>query len=367
MVLQAAVNSTDTTGAVTTGDGRESHRPYLLVLMLTMALLAAMAAEAAVVVKARAALVQTRTHSHVIGLFTGDVPVSTIATIALDHRALMLNPEVIEATSAVLSVQRPAPAVAEAASAPAAFGGGTTSETFATHSPATVTSTARVTDVPVPQIRFASLELPVLPPPIESRKPAADAAAQAAMPPLLPPVPAEMPRALDTGSADQVLAMLVPPPLAGRGPPAELMPPPESPLLEPHMEVFEDWVTRAPMNRHPGFHKVHFAPNVQGRCLPKTLINVLYDVGMKFGDVKVISGYRSPSHNRSVGGATRSLRMECRAIDFFVTGSGSGVVDWLVRQKNVGGYKRYPFGSFHIDNGPRRTWAWGKKKKKRRR
>ena len=132
------------------------------------------------------------------------------------------------------------------------------------------------------------------------------------------------------------------------------------------MEVFEDWVTRAPMNRHPGFYKVHFAPNVQGRCLPKTLINVLYDVGMKFGDVKVISGYRSPSHNRAVGGATRSLHMECRAIDFFVAGTGSGVVDWLIRRKDVGGYKRYPFGSFHIDNGPRRTWAWGKRKGRRR-
>ena len=138
------------------------------------------------------------------------------------------------------------------------------------------------------------------------------------------------------------------------------------PLLEPFMDVFEDWVTKSPINRHPGFEKVHFAPNVEGRCLPSTLINVLYEVGSLFGDVNVISGYRNPSHNRAVGGATHSLHMECRAIDFFVGGTGVGVVDWLVKRKDVGGYKRYPFGSFHIDNGPRRTWSWPIRRSRRR-
>lgn len=138
------------------------------------------------------------------------------------------------------------------------------------------------------------------------------------------------------------------------------------PLLEPFMEVFEDWVTRSPLKRHPGFEKVHFAPNVQGRCLPSTLIGVLYDVAATFGDVKVISGYRSPSHNRTVGGATHSLHMECRAIDFFVAGAAGGLVNWLIGRKDVGGYKRYPFGSFHIDNGPRRTWSWPSRRSRRR-
>ncbi len=391
-----------------------------------MGLLAAMAAEAAVVVKARSALVQTRMQTHVIGHYGGDLPVDTIA---LDPRALMLNPEVIEATSAALSLRLP-PATFARAISPAgspdsfsvgstapAFGGGTSTETFAAISPAAEASPAARVDAPVPQTRLASLEWPVLrmpPPPAASLEQdrAAAAAALAAMLPPSPPVPAEAPHELaaraSEATPDMVLAMLSPPPLADHAPPAELSSPPTSldpaeptqgldagtpdqmlallapqplprsrppaatrpapvtPLLEPFMEVFEDWVTRAPMNRHPGFYKVHFAPNVQGRCLPKTLINVLYDVGMKFGDVKVISGYRSPSHNRAVGGASRSLHMECRAIDFFVKGSGSGVVDWLIRQKTVGGYKRYPFGSFHIDNGPRRTWAWGKRKKRRR-
>ena len=30
--------------------------------------------------------------------------------------------------------------------------------------------------------------------------------------------------------------------------------------------------------------------------------------------------------------------------------------DTRVSETEVGGYKRYPGGHYHIDNGPRRTW-----------
>jgi hypothetical protein len=218
------------------------------------------------------------------------------------------------------------------------------------------TDASTVVSPTVPPIRLAALELPIR----QQPGPAA---------PTPPSVLAPPPEPLPDHIADQVIAMLSPPRPGtfDDHPPAWV--PAEPPLLEPHMEAVEDWLTRSRIHRHPGVHRVHFAPNVHSRCLPSPLINVLYDVAVRFGEVKVISGYRSPTHNRRVGGASRSLHMECRAIDFFVTGNGKGVIEWLLARKEVGGYKRYPFGSFHIDNGPRRTWAWGsrKGKKKRRR
>lgn len=325
-----------------------------MMLMLTITLLAVMAAEAAVVINARTALVQTRTQSQVIALFTGDLPTGTLS---IDPRPLMLSPQVIESTSAS---RLPSASGLEMTSLASSLGGGTSSEPFSSFALTGGPPTSGALVLNVPNARLASLELPQILPYIEGRT----TAPQADVIPPTAPVPIEK---SSIGTLDQTLALLAPAPLAGLAPAVGPNAQPEPPMLEPFMEVFEDWVTRTPMNRHPGFHKVHFAPNVQGRCLPKTLLNVLYDVGLKFGDVKVISGYRSPSHNRAVGGATRSMHVECRAIDFFVAGSGSGIVDWLIRRQEVGGYKRYPFGSFHIDNVPRRTWAWGKKKKKRRR
>jgi len=156
--------------------------------------------------------------------------------------------------------------------------------------------------------------------------------------------------------AEIIVASLAPSPHAFDWRPAPQMPAPAPPMLEPHMEATEDWITRSLLNGHPGAQKVRFASNVESRCLPSTLLNVLYDAAVHFGDINVISGFRSRQHNRSVGGARRSLHLECRAIDFFAMGAGKPLVKWLKARKDVGGYKRYPFGSFHIDNGPRRSW-----------
>jgi hypothetical protein len=182
---------------------------------------------------------------------------------------------------------------------------------------------------------------------------------------LLPPLAAydERPPPVIGQLTDEQIAALLPPlpDFDRRSPPP--VPPPPPPLLEPYMQATDDWLVKTWIHRNPGIQKVHFAPHVQARCLPSKLLEVLYDAAMRFGDVRVISGYRSPSHNRRVGGASRSLHLECRAIDFFIQGPGTGVVDWLIARREVGGYKRYPFGSFHIDNGPRRTWGWGKRRR----
>lgn len=98
--------------------------------------------------------------------------------------------------------------------------------------------------------------------------------------------------------------------------------------------------------------------NIDGKsisCLPSAIKQVLFDITRLFGPVHVNSSYRSPSHNRNVGGATRSLHMECRAVDFRVSGNHQRVMKYIVSRNEVGGYKNYG-GHIHIDNGPRRSW-----------
>ena len=102
--------------------------------------------------------------------------------------------------------------------------------------------------------------------------------------------------------------------------------------------------------------KIHFRPSTREDCLPDGLMAVIYDVAEHFGEVRIASTYRDPRRNARVGGAHRSLHLECRAIDFLVHGRTKGLVEYLRARPEVGGLKRYPLGHYHIDNGPRRTW-----------
>lgn len=102
--------------------------------------------------------------------------------------------------------------------------------------------------------------------------------------------------------------------------------------------------------------KVHFQDHTPERCLPNDLMNVIYDVAEKFGEVQVLSTFRDPERNRRVGGATHSYHLRCQAIDFRVRGRTQGLLQYLAAREEVGGLKRYPLGFYHIDTGPRRTW-----------
>ena len=92
------------------------------------------------------------------------------------------------------------------------------------------------------------------------------------------------------------------------------------------------------------------------KCIPGSLMKVLKRVSAKYGAITVNSTYRSPGKNRKVGGKGQSMHLSCRAVDFRVHGNSSGLVRFLLAQKEVGGFNRYPSGFYHIDNGPRRTW-----------
>lgn len=102
--------------------------------------------------------------------------------------------------------------------------------------------------------------------------------------------------------------------------------------------------------------KVHFQPHTPERCLPHDLLDVIYDVAERFGEVQILSTFRDPERNRRVGGAEQSFHLSCQAIDFRVSGKTAGLLSYLEGREEVGGLKRYPMGYFHIDNGPRRSW-----------
>lgn len=103
--------------------------------------------------------------------------------------------------------------------------------------------------------------------------------------------------------------------------------------------------------------KVHFQDDTPDRCLPTELMNVIYDVAEKFGEVQILSTFRDPERNRRVGGAPRSFHLRCQAIDFRVMGPHrDGLLNYLEARDDVGGLKRYPLGFYHVDTGPRRTW-----------
>jgi len=92
-------------------------------------------------------------------------------------------------------------------------------------------------------------------------------------------------------------------------------------------------------------------------CLASPLRAVLGQVAARFGPLTVNSTCRSRSHNRRVGGASRSYHLTGNAVDFRVRGSFGAVHAFLARQHAVGGLKHYGSGVFHIDTGPRRTWG----------
>jgi len=92
-------------------------------------------------------------------------------------------------------------------------------------------------------------------------------------------------------------------------------------------------------------------------CLTSPLRSVLAEVASLFGAIRVNSTCRSKTHNARVGGAPHSYHLTGRAVDFRIAGNVKAVSQFLLSQKAVGGFKHYGFGIFHIDTGPRRTWA----------
>ena len=72
----------------------------------------------------------------------------------------------------------------------------------------------------------------------------------------------------------------------------------------------------------------------------------------------VRSAYRSPEHNRAVGGATRSKHMDGAAFDIAMVNHDPVAFEAAAREVGFRGFGSYPRSGFmHIDLGPARTWG----------
>lgn len=72
----------------------------------------------------------------------------------------------------------------------------------------------------------------------------------------------------------------------------------------------------------------------------------------------VTSAYRSPAHNKAVGGATNSLHLEGRAFDINMANHDPAKFEAAARQVGFTGFGYYPRQGFmHIDTGRPRSWG----------
>lgn len=72
----------------------------------------------------------------------------------------------------------------------------------------------------------------------------------------------------------------------------------------------------------------------------------------------VLSAYRSPQHNRAVGGASRSQHLLARAYDISMANHDPAAFVAAARACGFTGIGTYPDQNFiHIDTGPERHWG----------
>lgn len=96
-------------------------------------------------------------------------------------------------------------------------------------------------------------------------------------------------------------------------------------------------------------------------CLKPQLVSMLKTMERHFRrPVMVTSGYRSPSYNRKVNGARKSLHMICAAADIQIDGVSKHEIARFARSMpNRGGVGTYCHTkSVHVDIGPERDWNW---------
>jgi hypothetical protein len=96
-------------------------------------------------------------------------------------------------------------------------------------------------------------------------------------------------------------------------------------------------------------------------CIKPNLLNLVRRAESHFGKkVVVTSGYRSPSHNRRVRGATHSQHLYCNALDLYMPGvARDDLARFFFAQPDRGGIGLYCHTrSIHIDTGKRRQWRW---------
>lgn len=112
--------------------------------------------------------------------------------------------------------------------------------------------------------------------------------------------------------------------------------------------------------RWPHFSPQELACRGTGRlCVDEDALDRLEDLRAAVGrPIIVNSAYRSPEHNRAVGGAPSSQHLQARAYDCRMDNHDPAEFIAAARLAGFRGIGTYPRQGFiHVDTGPTRTWG----------
>ena len=112
--------------------------------------------------------------------------------------------------------------------------------------------------------------------------------------------------------------------------------------------------------RWPNFSPAEIACRGTGKLLVNDpALDKLQALRDRLGKPLIVrSAYRSPEHNRAVGGATRSKHMDGAAFDIAMSNHDPVAFEAAARAVGFLGFGTYPRSGFmHIDLGPARSWG----------
>ena len=94
-------------------------------------------------------------------------------------------------------------------------------------------------------------------------------------------------------------------------------------------------------------------------CTPETALDRLQALRDRLDKPLIVrSAYRSPEHNRAVGGAKRSKHMDGTAFDIAMANHDPVAFEAAAREVGFLGFGYYPRSGFmHVDLGPARSWG----------
>ena len=112
--------------------------------------------------------------------------------------------------------------------------------------------------------------------------------------------------------------------------------------------------------RWPNFSPAEIACRGTGKLLiNEPALDKLQALRDRLGKPLIVrSAYRSPEHNRAVGGATRSKHLDGAAFDIAMANHDPVAFEAAAREVGFLGFGFYPRSGFiHVDLGPSRQWC----------
>ncbi|QRZ15550.1 DUF882 domain-containing protein [Paracoccus methylovorus] len=127
------------------------------------------------------------------------------------------------------------------------------------------------------------------------------------------------------------------------------------------MTFYQHWRNLPATAWHwPNFSPAEIACRGTGKLLVnEDALNRLQELRVTLGKPLIVnSAYRSPEHNRKVGGANASKHLEGSAFDISMANHDPASFIAAARKAGFKGIGTYPRSNFiHIDTGPARAWG----------